>query len=98
MTDLDAIPDFLRLTREQRREAWHKNPPRPMPKFKDPPKDEDPATRALRKEIAKAEEAKKAARFAKLKELKASQPKPPRRKRKPAPRLKAIRKPRSKKP
>ena len=30
--DLD-IPEFLRLTKQQRAEAWIRQPPRPMPSF-----------------------------------------------------------------
>jgi hypothetical protein len=86
--DLEAIPSFLRLTADQRREAWRDTPPRPMPRFKDPPKDEDPATRALRKEMELAEREKTRARLEKLKELKASKPRLPKRK-KPIQRRKA---------
>ena len=29
----DAVPRFLRLTQEERRLAWERNPPKPMPQF-----------------------------------------------------------------
>jgi len=32
-SDLEAIPAFLRLTAEQRAEAWARNPPKAMPAF-----------------------------------------------------------------
>ena len=33
MTDDLAIPEFLRLSKEARAEAWIRKPPRPMPSF-----------------------------------------------------------------
>jgi membrane protein involved in colicin uptake len=66
----DGFPEQLLIEPDQRREAWKGRKlttPRPEPVAR---KDEDPTTKALRKELAKAEEAKKAERFARLKELK----------------------------
>ncbi len=67
--DID-IPDFLRIPQEQRRAAWRGRKLTSPRDQKVPAKDEDAATKALRRETAVAEEAKKAARFARLNELK----------------------------
>ena len=65
------IPDFLRIPQDERRAAWRG---RKLTKqgsgFRaKTTKVEETATRQLRKELAAAEAAKKAARFARLKEL-----------------------------
>lgn len=68
----DGMPECLFLTADERRESWKGMRLRPTSSFADPKrpaKDEDPATKQLRKELAAAEEAKKAARLARLKEL-----------------------------
>ncbi len=65
----DGLPQELILDPAERKAGWvgvKLTKPRDL---KAPPKDEDPATRALRKEIAKADAAKKAERLARLKEL-----------------------------
>jgi hypothetical protein len=54
MTD-DAIPAFLRLTPEERAEAWRRNPPRAMPSFSTQRPDEDEATKQLRAAIEAAD-------------------------------------------
>lgn len=67
MQDFPAIPDFLLVPRDYK-------PARPTKRlrwtremvFTTKKKDEDPGTRRLRIEIAKAEAAKKAERIAKL--------------------------------
>lgn len=53
--DLDAIPEFLRLTPEARRAAWKLTPAKPMPRFAEPARRgvEEPATRALRLSVEK---------------------------------------------
>lgn len=68
-----GLPEFLIIDPEVRRAAWKGKHPRwtAQMHFAGPKKDEDPATKALRKEIAKAEEKRKAERFARLNELKA---------------------------
>lgn len=83
---MEGIPDFLRLTPEQRREAWERNPPKPMPAFADPKPqhEEDPATTALREQIEREKAAKKAASLA---ALKASQEGKPRLRKPPKPRM-----------
>lgn len=71
----DGLPAELILTDEERRAAWKGRKLTKPRDLKAPPKDEDPATRALRKEIARADERKKAERLARLKDLKPKQPK-----------------------
>lgn len=66
--DFPAIPNFLKLTPEQRKAAWMKNPPMKAPAFTAPPKAEDPATAALRAEIEAQKKAATAARIAQLRE------------------------------
>jgi hypothetical protein len=68
---MDELPDFLRIPQDERRAAWRG---RKMTKqgsmFKvKQTRVEEAATRQLRKELAAAEEAKKQARFARLKEM-----------------------------
>lgn len=70
----DGFPAELILTDEERRAAWKGRKLTKPRDLKAPPKDEDPATRALRKEIARADERKKAERLARLKDLKPKQP------------------------
>lgn len=57
-----SIPQFLRVTPEialARKASWRLHPPKPMPKFAQQPKrSEEPATRALRLEVQRAERAK----------------------------------------
>lgn len=68
----DGLPAAAIISPEERRKAWNGKRLRPTKSmsFAAPKKDEDPATKALRKELAKAEERKKAERFARLNELK----------------------------
>lgn len=69
----DGLPAELILSPAERKAAWvgiNLTKPRDL---KAPPKNEDPATRALRKEMARAEEQKKAERFARLRQLKTEQ-------------------------
>lgn len=68
------LPDFLRIPQDQRRAAWKgRKLTKQGSQFRPAPsKTEEAATRQLRKELATAEEAKKAERFARLKELRAS--------------------------
>jgi hypothetical protein len=66
----DGLPPAAIVSPEERRAAWKG---RKLTKVRDlrvPAKDEDAATKQLRKELAAAEESKKAARFARLNELK----------------------------
>ncbi len=89
MHDDLAIPDFLRVTPEEairRRQYWKgRKLTIQGSTFRPATKVEEAATKKLRKELEAAEIAKKAARFAALKELaaekKASGWKPPVRKR-----------------
>jgi len=65
----DGLPQELILDPAERKAGWvgvKLTKPRDL---KAPPKDEDPATKALRKEIAAADAKKKAERLARLKEL-----------------------------
>lgn len=68
----DGLPPELILTPEQRSTGWAGKRAKPTAAmtFAAPKKGEDPSTKALRKEMAKAEERKKAERFARLAELK----------------------------
>lgn len=67
----DGLPAELATITDAERKAEWKGVKLTKPKdLKVPTKDEDPATKALRKELAKAEEQKKAARLARLRELK----------------------------
>ena len=67
----DGLPPELALATEAERKAEWKGVKLTKPKdLKVPAKDEDPATKALRKEIAAADEKKKAERLARLKQLK----------------------------
>lgn len=76
----DGIPDFCKLTAEERRQSWKDVPARPMPKFTDPVKAEDPATAAFRAQIEREKQAKTAERIAQLKIKYADRPRKPRRK------------------
>lgn len=69
----DGLPAETILDPVERKEAWKGRKLTKPRDLKAPTKDEDPATRALRKEIAAADAKKKAERLARLKELK---PKP----------------------
>lgn len=74
MIEDGAPAEFVTMTEAQRAEAWKGRKTRSTSTFaavKPPAKDEDPVTKALRKELAEAAEKKKAERFARLKELKA---------------------------
>jgi len=67
----DGLPAELATISDAERKAEWKGVKLTKPKdLKVPTKDEDPATKALRKELAAAEEQKKAARLARLRELK----------------------------
>lgn len=69
MTDdpLDDIPDFLRLTPEQRREAWERNPPsKPQIMIAGPE-----AMSAIREELEANRKAKSKTRIAIMKQKKA---------------------------
>ena len=67
------LPTYLRIPQDERRAAWKgRKLTRQGSGFKAAPtKTEEAATRLLRKQVAAAEEAKKAERFARLKELRA---------------------------
>jgi len=71
ISEMLDIPAFLRLSQEERRAAWKgRRLTVQGSAFKvKTTKVEEAATRQLRREIEKAEEAKKAARFAALREL-----------------------------
>lgn len=71
MEDDLMLPDFLRIPASVRREAWKgRKLTKQGAMFRAPPsRTEEAATRALRRELAAAEEAKKAERFARLKDL-----------------------------
>lgn len=60
MTDEDAIPAFCVIPAAIRAAAWIKNPPRPMPKFADVRREEEPATKELRAQMAMRDARKKA--------------------------------------
>lgn len=71
MADELAIPDFLRVPAAVRAAAWRRHPPKAMPKFSEARKAEDPATRAVRREMAalernKSEQQKRDERIARL--------------------------------
>lgn len=71
----DGAPEqVFALTPEQRSEAWKGRKLRQTKTFADPrpAKDEEPATKALRKELARAAMKEQAERLARLKETKAS--------------------------
>jgi hypothetical protein len=69
--DYPAFPDFLRIPQAERAAAWKgRKLTRQGSGFRAAPtKIEEATTRQLRKELERAEEAKKAARFAALREL-----------------------------
>jgi hypothetical protein len=71
MYDDLELPNFLRIPQDERRAAWKgRKLTRQGSAFKvRQTKVEEAATRQLRKELEAAEAAKKAARFARLKEL-----------------------------
>lgn len=78
MSDFPDIPDFLRKPKDYRPEPikgkrlrWTSEM-----KFTTKRKDEDPATRQLRRELAKREEEKRKARFAALAELRRKKQRP----------------------
>lgn len=66
----DGLPAAAIIPQEERAAAWKGRRLTKPRDLKVPAKDEDPATKALRKELAKAEEKKKADRLARLRELK----------------------------
>lgn len=69
MCDLD-IPTFLRIPTDERRAAWKgRKLTKQGMSFRPVTKVEEAATRKLRRELEAAEADKKAARFARLKEL-----------------------------
>lgn len=65
----DGLPAGSILDPAERKDAWKGRKMTKPRDLKAPAKDEDPATKALRKEIAAAEAKKKAERLARLKEL-----------------------------
>lgn len=69
----DGLPQEAILDPAERKAAWAGRKLTKVRDLKAPRKNEDPATRALRKEMARAEERKKAERFARLKQLKTEQ-------------------------
>jgi hypothetical protein len=73
--DEDGIPDFCKLTAEERRQSWKDVPATPMPKFTDPVKAEDAGTLALRAEVERKAAEKQLRENARL----AALPKPPKR-------------------
>lgn len=68
---METIPDFLRIPQAERRAAWvGRKLTKQGSMFKvRQTKVEEAATRRLRREVEAAEAAKKAARFARLKEM-----------------------------
>lgn len=67
MTDpLDDIPTFLILTAAERRLAWERNPPRPMPRF-DVPQGESADTADFRTKQAELSKVKTHNRIAAMK-------------------------------
>lgn len=58
-TDVNGIPAFLRIPQATRAAAWVRNPPRPMPRFADVRREEEPATKALRAAVEAKERRKK---------------------------------------
>jgi Protein of unknown function (DUF3489) len=66
----EGLPEAAIVAPEERRDAWKGRKLTKPRDIKAPAKDEEPATKALRKELAKAKETKKAARLARLNELK----------------------------
>jgi hypothetical protein len=68
---MEDFPDFLRIPQAERRAAWKgRKLTRQGAMFREKPtKVEEAATRQLRRELEAAEAAKKAERFARLKEL-----------------------------
>ena len=71
MHDDLELPDFLRISADVRRAAWKgRKLTKQGAMFRAPPtKVEEVATRKLRRQLEEAEAAKKAARFARLKEM-----------------------------
>lgn len=74
MTDdcMDDIPTFCVIPAEQRRAAWERNPPTPMPSF-NKPRNEDADTAAFR---ARQEELSKAKAYSRIGAMKAKQATP----------------------
>lgn len=66
----DGMPAELILSEAERKADWKGHKLTKPKDLKAPVKDEEPATKALRKELAAAEEKKKADRLARLRELK----------------------------
>jgi rubrerythrin len=69
----DGLPPATIASPEERKNAWKGKRPRPTHSMhfgESSKKEEDPATTKLRKELAAADQMKKAERFARLKELK----------------------------
>ena len=67
---MENLPDFLRIPANVRRDAWKgRKLTKQGTSFRPVTKTEEAATRQLRKELEAAEAAKKAARFARLKEM-----------------------------
>jgi hypothetical protein len=66
--DYPEVPDFLIIPQEVRRASWKGKKLRHTSEmtFTTKARDEDPATKQLRREMAKAEQEKKAARLAAL--------------------------------
>lgn len=64
--DCFDLPDFLRLTRDQRKAVWKGVKVKPIPHFDEPKRVEEPATRALRLQIEREDREKKAARLAEV--------------------------------
>jgi len=69
MIDYPDLPNFLRIPQAERDSAWKGRKLTKITIMAPPPKDEDPATRKLRKEIEAQEKAKREERFARLREL-----------------------------
>ena len=67
----EDLPDFLRIPADVRRAAWKgRKLTKQGAMFRAPPtKIEEAATRKLRRQLEEAETVKKAARFARLKEM-----------------------------
>lgn len=71
MDDLPDLPDFLRVPQDERRAAWRgRKLTKQGAMFRAlPTKQEEAATRQLRRELEAAEIAKREERFARLKEM-----------------------------
>lgn len=65
----DDLPAFLRIDAATRALAWAKSPPQPWPKFAEVRREEEPATRELREQLAYQDSAKAAREGQRLRAL-----------------------------